>query len=123
MSTVNLDVLDAALAHIAAHPEQHDQRHWIVRGPDCGTAMCLAGVVAWQAGWAPEWSTGFSDNVNGNAWMDTADVTRDGKIRLVSSLAAELLGIGWRDADRLFAPDNTLADLRRIRDELAERAL
>jgi len=125
MSTVNLAVLDAALAHIEANPEQHEQRWWFSRAQGCGTAMCLAGTIAWQAGWKPispeDWSTTTDDY--GNPVKICALVAKDGVDRHVGTLARELLGLDGDDADNLFGAYNTLADLRRIRDELAERAL
>jgi uncharacterized protein YjbI with pentapeptide repeats len=42
--TVNIELLDRALAHIDAHPEQWDQTAW------CGTAQCIAGWVCTLAG-------------------------------------------------------------------------
>jgi len=37
-----LDLYDAVLAHIAAHPEQWDQRVWL-QTTECGTVGCFAG--------------------------------------------------------------------------------
>lgn len=40
----NWDLLDRAIAHIDAHPEEHNQREWV-----CGTTACIAGHMVMLA--------------------------------------------------------------------------
>lgn len=103
--------LDAALAWIEEHPEQHHQGMWFMRSPECGTTMCLAGVVALVAGAEP-------------VWDDDADAT--GRVlppgrppQGVALYAEELLGTKGMTTISLFYDANDLADLREARDRLA----
>lgn len=54
---VNIPVLRKGLEHITAHPEEWSQGDWLVR-TECGTAGCLAGTLALQAGFTPFWLAG-----------------------------------------------------------------
>lgn len=101
----NLDLLDAVVAHIEAHPEQHNQGEWI-----CGTAACVAGRTVLMSGWKPVY-------FNLPA-LDTVSVEKDGQERGVRGLAQELLGLDRDTANELFWATNTVDDIRRIRDEL-----
>jgi hypothetical protein len=109
--------LDAALAWIEANPERHQQQSWARRREGCGTAFCLAGVVAHLAGAQPVFDPTLADLLDEvTARIDTAD----GHRRLIEDYAAELLGIGRDEADWLFRAYNDRWNLHEIRDELAE---
>jgi hypothetical protein len=103
--------LDAALAWIDEHPEQHNQDVWIARESGCGTTCCLAGALAQLAGGSPIWEG------------DTASEVRlpGGAARLVDEFAAELLGVPYEGvvAEELFYGSSNRDDLREARDRLA----
>lgn len=104
--------LDAALAWIDEHPEQHDQGSWVSRRPDCGTTCCVAGAVVILAGGVPIWDDGDLD-----AYMVTMP-GGDGN-QVIESVAMELLGIGFPVVEDLFYHATTLQGLRAVRDRLA----
>jgi hypothetical protein len=119
---MNLAKLDEAIAWAETHPEQHDQSRWFVR-TDCGTAACLAGTMAILGGWKP---------VDWYRWDDgsesTVMVSKGDRKFLVDMVALSLIdpavepdGAGAVDhpALQLFGAQNTLDDIKRIRDELA----
>jgi hypothetical protein len=122
----NIELLDKALSDIDAEAFSWSQGTWVepppgmglqdlvVPGPPpCGTAMCLAGHVAWEAGYRPT-TEGFR-----YLWRPLDDHT--GPAYRVSDLAARILGLNETDAARLFVGANTRDDLQYIRDELARR--
>ena len=103
--------LDAALAWIDEHPEQHNQDVWIARVPGCGTTCCLAGALTQLAGGVPIWVGEIASAVR----------LPDGTERGVESFATTLLGVplGGDVADDLFYAANDRADLGEVRDRLA----
>lgn len=104
--------LDAALAWIDEHPEQHNQDMWIER-TDCGTTYCLAGVVVMQAGAVPRWHYA--------AEYSTSDILLpDGRPSSVSTHARKLLEIDYAEGSELFLYAETRAALGVIRDRLAD---
>lgn len=97
---VNIELLDKALKIIREHPEHWNQRHW-----HCGTSHCLAGhVQIIVQGFPYDIEEG---NVN-NHWDAYYD-------------ARDSLAIDKHSADVLFNAHNTLDDLLRYRDILAEK--
>lgn len=108
----NTELAWKVLDHIAAHPEQWDQKTWLKR-TDCGTAGCFAGWTALLSGDKPDWLecggalfgeyTSFV-RVNANNRMVG---------RTVETRAAELLDIDEEDAYFLFNATNDLDDLTR----------
>lgn len=107
--------LDAALAYIDAHPEEHDQESWFHRKPGCGTTACVAGTLTYLAGAIPIWGADLEEQVAG------AVVLPDGTERVISEYAAELLGVEneGRVAEALFYGAGNAAELRLTRDRLA----
>jgi hypothetical protein len=79
---------------------------------DCGTVMCLAGKIAFDAGWEPNF-----DGAN-----NAGSVVRDGHVRDVEEVACELLGIDMYATD-LFDGDNTVEQIRYIAEDLAGEPL
>lgn len=119
---MNLEKLDEAIAYIEEHPERWGQRDWFYRGDGgCGTAACLAGTIAlldgWQpTSWCPKWDGGES----------SGSAVKDGVEDYVENIATAILGIRpapGPDLHPLFEVENTLDDIKRVRDELAAGAL
>jgi hypothetical protein len=121
----NIELLDLALKDIDNGAFRWSQETWIslpfpvrlrsqwatlfeVTEPPCGTAMCLAGHVAWQAGYRPVWN-------ESTRWA----LSKDGKSRDVAEIAAELLELDVDVAEWLFHGSNDRADLQLIRDRIA----
>lgn len=93
--------------YIERNPEKHNQCVWISEvdddGEACGTTACLAGWTVLLNGWV----------VSESGWLSShTEVTKDGKFRRVSNLAAEILEIDEDDADSLFAASNDLEDIK-----------
>lgn len=111
--------LDAALAWIDQHPEQHYQGAWMRHDPECGTTYCLAGAIAHLAGAEPIWRE--DDGEVGS--LDAYQVrTSSGEEQDVDQFAADLLGLD-RDGDIvdfLFYGAQDRDDLGEIRDDLAD---
>jgi hypothetical protein len=119
----DIERLDRALAHIEAHPEQHDQGVWL-RTPDgdgavsCGTTACVAGWVVAQA--HPD-AVFVPDELDRAARTRMHSAVRIGdQVEPIPSRAQRLLGINSSQADALFRAGNDLDDLKRMRDMLAE---
>lgn len=95
----NVQLLEKVMQHIDDHPEQHDQSTWV--RTDCGTAACFAG-------WAAILTFG------------TGIILRDGGFqcpppyahRIMSEVAADLLGLDEANADTLFHACNSRGMLR-----------
>lgn len=122
---MNIDKLDAAIAYIEAHPEEHRQGYWFSRKDSgCATAACLAGTIAILDGWTPaQWET--SDD----GFQDTATAERAGYLQDVVAVAMDVLCAersDWADGgthdecwtERLFAATNSLDDIKAIRDQI-----
>lgn len=120
----NIELLDQALDDIEQQRFLWRQDVWISLTPEafsrakharpesdppCGTSMCLAGHIAWQAGYRP-WSRcttrwGHPDTLGVVGWVDV--------------IAKDLLGLNSDQAGWLFGGGNTFEDLRHIRNEIA----
>jgi len=126
-----LDLLDAAIKQIEKHPETWYQGEW-----RCGSGMCVAGWACDMAG--GEWIGPACDSLRSDRLVpgpddSEEDIRDDGRrlFVLASSRARRLLGLDpemdvalgsendWRD---LFSPDNTLAGIRAMRDDLRAHA-
>lgn len=121
---IDFEKLDAALEWIKLNPEQHDQSVWW-RDTGCGTAMCLAGQIAWADGWRPP-NENEEDVRDMRSPGGLAVAVRGEERALVQDAALEALGVYldddpyWAVRD-MFGQDHTLVDLLRMRDELKER--
>lgn len=90
-----------------------------INDPMCGTAMCVAGKIAFDDGWIPEVVV-----VNSTDPYRYAEVaTKGGETRPIDAIAADLLGIDEYDANELFAGDNSARDIRRIAEGIAGQRL
>lgn len=88
----------------------------VANAPWCDTTMCFAGKIAWDAGWKPVWTSEH----------EAARCEKNGEIKDVSHVAAELLGIphpeDWSDIE-LFDAGRSAATLRYLAEDLAGEAL
>jgi hypothetical protein len=105
----NAELAWRVIDHIDAHPDQHDQGHW-VRQTDCGTTACFAGWTTILSGdrpvtELPGYVDGFTDVVTVDPEGRSYDLT-------VQARARELLGITHQAAHDLFYNAMSLDDLR-----------
>lgn len=110
--TPNVELLRRVLEHITAHPEEHDQRVW-ARHTDCGTAMCLAGHAVTITGHAIDYGK--------HSWSGLVYLTRAGES--IEDVAARELGLSDDQAENLFDPDNTRAELWREAAQITDGAI
>lgn len=97
--------LEETMAHIEAHPEGHDQATW-GRRTLCGTKMCFAGTAAVLAGGTLIW-------IRRATWEHGAfEVLVDGKERVISHFAQEVLGLTADQKYYLFFVVDSVEDLR-----------
>lgn len=113
-----LALLDAAIAQIEAHPETWEQGTW-----RCESGMCVAGWTATLAG--GEWAyppnaegskSAFLVPVPGDSARDIRN-TSHGPAVFARFRAARLLGL-FDAFPLIFEPENDLAEIRRLRDEM-----
>ena len=109
--SVNKEALRETLAAVKANPDHWHQLQWITQRPGCGTAYCFAGWRAALDGYTEE----------SRRWCCAVDPTT-GRSVSIPDYAEECLGLTSEQADELFHPFNTLADLERIVAELCEDA-
>lgn len=104
---VNIDLLNRIIDHIEQHPETWDQRAWAQK-TECGTAFCVAGHAV---------NFAYPDLVAqavgiGNLYLPDHESWR--------KLGVEALELDFIVADILFSSDNTLDEIKAIRDALAQ---
>lgn len=111
--------LRSALEHVTEHPREWIQNHYLAR-TSCGTMACLAGRIVLEAGapyqevdWVPVRDYDGDLNelvpVPGMATATVIDV--DGFPTFVSEIAADRIGVPYRQAEHLFAASNSLRTL------------
>lgn len=111
--TPNIERLDAVLAYIKAHPDEHDQDVWRKK-TECGTTMCFAGHAVAMFTPDAEWvHIPLQPN-------DFDKVTINGQMKTVAQVAADLLGLSDDDADTLFYGAATIGDVEFILDDIKE---
>jgi hypothetical protein len=110
---INEPLLQKTLDHITAHPEEHEQLVWVVRGPTCGTAGCAAGWAVTFAGHELRFAP--VPIVSPSGWTEHAVRVSDG--RTVEYAAREELGLTDEQASLLFSGGNTIHDLWRFAEE------
>ena len=121
MTGVRFDLIDKHIAWAEAEEAKGEmsawnQQRWVTNDAPCGTAYCIAGHVAVEAGWKPVPYNGTFRKGGNTAFAD--------------AIGVEVLGLeGYTvyddDPDEpgypdLFLPLNGIVDLKRIRDEYAE---
>lgn len=109
----NIELLEADIAYLEAHPEEHNQATWI---DECGTAYCLAGYRALKEAAAHGWRRYES--------APAFHVSRgDGAcIRNARSIAMEAYGLDEVQAEDLFSPLNSIDDLKSMVKDIANQA-
>jgi hypothetical protein len=113
---VNVPRLRDALDYIVEHPDEWNQSNWIVR-TDCGTAGCLAGVVAVKVmGAVPLFISPGVDatsNLEHSSIEDFDFITEHPiwEVDFTSKFAQLALDLTDDQALDLFEADNTLHDL------------
>lgn len=113
---VNTFLMDQVLDYIEAHPEEHDPKFWAIRTA-CGTTMCFAGHAVVLSGAKMVWEIVM---VGGQKFPRTYEcLTAEGKSRVTSDYAQELLGLSNSQATALFKYNNDLDDIKRICKEIA----
>lgn len=110
----NKRLLRKTLAYIEAHPEEWQQHTW-----RCTSGMCFAGTAVTVAGgeWGAQKPTAATYDMLVAETGDDPNHMRFMKGRLligVRDRATRLLGLTDRQAEQLFAFNNTLPTLRRM---------
>lgn len=116
---INTALLEQTMSFIETHPHDHDQNWW-----RCGTARCFAGWASFLAGGRFVSSEHDKTHIvasNGVKNFRASTIrTPEGDLLHVGDHAVIVLGMDDFDADALFSPDNSIADLRRMVDNLVE---
>jgi hypothetical protein len=107
----DIELLDKVIEHIKAYPALWDQSGWAV-ATACGTTHCVAG-------WAVHLT--YPDAVPGlrDLTEDSEMFVFDGATKRYDSAAMRLLGLDATQAGSLFAAGNSLPDIEKMRDSLA----
>lgn len=111
---VDIQALDEVITQIKAHPELHDQEVFFAQ-TECGTAGCVAGWRVLLDGGEP--------HTYDNGTVSDLYANLPGSVKPIDipEYAQRRFGLDNESADVLFAPGNTLADIERMRDVLAEQ--
>jgi hypothetical protein len=118
----DLPLLDAVIADIKADP-----RAWEQKAYRCETGMCIAGLTAEKAGGA--WAFPATSSYAHYLLPEPGEVADAALLERVSDTwvvaapgrAARLLGLKGAEASDLFHVENTLRDIRGVRDQIAAR--
>lgn len=131
----NVKLLDQVMKHIEHNEHLWNQGYWATitvngwsgeelkkfllddpQNPVCGTQRCFAGHAVAFSGWTPIFEISeytAADYLEAGVSADYC-VNKESDRRRIPQLATELLEIDDRTADTLFAPNNSLDDLRRM---------
>jgi hypothetical protein len=117
-----LPLLDAVIEQIEAHPETWEQASY-----RCDSGMCVAGWAAEMSGAC--WATAVSPDATANYLLKAEAADRDGDIAGLAlgevvtapTRARRVLEITGDEDFDLFWSGNDLAEIKRIRDEIANR--
>jgi hypothetical protein len=140
---MNVELLTKVRDQIRDHPEVHDQEHWWkivstevpegfeVQNPDstwytdaketlpqCGTSMCVAGWAVHLAGLKPAPEDAFTSSFTEGIVITDVETVWNGDFEEhISDVAADLLGLDPDQADALFEPFWTHAEVLAMMDE------
>lgn len=116
-NTLGLEVID-------------ENEHWQVAKvtKSCGTAGCLAGNTVLDAGYdtfifEPACQCGGEACSKDENRVAQVVVDENGGRSMIRDKAAELLGLSYDEADRLFFPTNSAEDIRFIAEDIAGERL
>lgn len=113
--------VEAVVAHLVAHPEEHDQRYY-GRRTACGTAACMAGRamlafapddIEWlpfRHGWSP-YVARVGRPAEQQMVLTAAAKLRYGTGACPAEAAQAILGLSMADADWLFLACSTLGQI------------
>ena len=104
---VDVPYLRKTLEHITANPKEWNQRHYGVRSEECGTAYCVAGLVASWEGFTFRWA---EVDFTGKEVIHEA-VDAEGETWRVETAAQKALGLSRDQGEALFHADNDLFQL------------
>lgn len=114
VTTVNVELGDAVIDYLAAHPEEHYQGVWGERSACGGTRLCMAGHVAVTFQHAtPIWEPLAADDVLEGFDLVFVGPHGDGSsdMRSVFGYAVEQLGVTEGQGSALFLDCETLGEL------------
>lgn len=103
----NFALMHQILEKIRLDPDSWDQSNW-ARLTGCGTSYCFAGWACVLSGYRMDWTDICSVTL---FLIDEDYREQHGDRRPISNTACELLGLGPKEADALFAGSNSLDDL------------
>jgi hypothetical protein len=126
----DLRLLDAALTAIRTDPDGYDQRFYAARwklGIRSKTTYCLAGRIVLAAGGRFDWARSHvlrshARHIQFTDHIVPGTVPVVGSVTLVETVAAHLLDLDLLTADRLFRPENTLAEVEHVADQIRARS-
>jgi len=107
---VNVPLLRKVLEKITAHPEEWDQADWARTDSECGTAFCLAGHTALEAGHQVKWQPcrSMEEDFCPCGQMFATTVTTG---ETISQVARRELGLSDQASQALFGATNSLDEL------------
>lgn len=111
MTTLNADLLRAALADIEAYPEQWEPQAWAARSHTGNETYSLAARICLRAGLSIDWT-------RCNEWGAATWLTDR---RTIPDAARELLGLHLLDAYKLFDVENDVAKSRKVAERMIKR--
>jgi hypothetical protein len=92
--------------------------------PYCNTAMCIAGKVAFDAGWKLVFEADSTEVMDDGVTYEFAfNATKDGEIKSISTVGQIELGLTDGEADRLFDGNNSAEDIRYVAEAITNELL
>lgn len=99
----NYELIKKVYDYIVDNPDQHAQGLWAIKANSCGTVACVAGHALIFSGLDIEWEIGPSRCNDGEEVARIRCVTMpDGRKATIPVGAAEVMGLTWAEAEKLF---------------------
>ena len=130
---LNIPLLRKQVEWVEAQEQRAgSERHWFqsswtkgliglaqqdLNDPYCGSAMCVAGKVSFDAGWKPIWD----QEADGHKYAVYA--AKGGVTMSIDQIAQDELGITIEQAELLFAGYNNASDIRTYAEAIAGERL